>query len=169
MFNARMIEFYSSHQNLFAALFVFMFILLLITFVMMIVLTIRTTRLRATTKALFAGKKASDLEGLIVHNTEKLRELDTDIQELFNISNAINKHTHKSIHKIGVVRFNPFGEHAGNQSFAIALLNSNTDGIVLSSLHTREGTRVYTKQIIHGQPVNNELTQEEQTAITNAR
>ena len=164
-----MIEFYSSHQNLFATLFIFTFILSLITFVMMIVLVLRTKKLRATTTALFAGKKGSDLEGVIVHNTEKLRELDTEIQELFNISNAINNHAHKSIHKIGVVRFNPFGEQAGNQSFAAALLNSNNDGIILSSLHTREGTRIYTKQIIQGQPVNNELTQEEQAAITNAR
>ena len=120
-------------------------------------------------KILFAGKKGVDLENIILSNNKKIVSLDTEIQELFNISNTINKQSHKALHKVGLIRFNPFGERAGNQSFALALLNSNGDGITLSSLHTREGTRLYTKQILKGQPINNELTQEERDALNTAK
>ncbi len=164
-----MTEFFSTHQNLFAILTIVTFVLSLITIVITILLVITTKKLRATTKALFAGKKGVDLEEVILQNNTKISELDTEIQELFNISNTIHKQAHKSLHKVGLIRFNPFGERAGNQSFAVAFLNSADDGILISSLHTREGTRVYTKQIKEGQPVNNELTQEEKNVITNAQ
>ena len=49
------------------------------------------------------------------------------------------------IQKIGLVRFNPFSETGGNQSFSMALLDANNDGVVISSLHNREETRVYAK------------------------
>ena len=45
------------------------------------------------------------------------------------------------------MRYNPFEETGGNQSFALALLDAEGDGWVLSSLHARSGTRVYAKAI----------------------
>ncbi len=104
-----------------------------------------------------------------MHTNEKVRAFDDDIQELFTISNTINKHAHRSIHRVGLVRFNPFRDYSGNQSFALALLNSGGNGVVISSIHTREGTRVYTKEIKKNAPVNNELTEEEKQAIAATR
>lgn len=164
-----MTEFYLSHQNILAILTIVTFVLSLITITITIIFVMRLKRLRAAMDVLFAGKKGADLENIILTNNKKIVELDTEIQELFNISNTVHKQAHKGLHKIGLLRFNPFGERAGNQSFAIALLNSNDDGLVLSSLHTREGTRIYTKEIMQGQPVNNELTQEEQKVIATAK
>jgi len=69
------------------------------------------------------------------------------------------------LHKVAVVRFNPFKELGGNQSFAIALLDGNKSGIVISSLHTREGTRVYSKPILEGKSEKYALTEEEKNAI----
>ena len=51
---------------------------------------------------------------------------------------------------IGLVRFNPFEDTGGNQSFALALLDRNGDGFVVSSLHARAGTRVYAKAVAAG-------------------
>lgn len=163
-----MTEFYSSHQSFFAILLIITCVLSIVVLVIAIINTMRINKIRVQTKAFFAGKKGTDLEEILVHNNAKLLAFDKEIQELFNISNTIHKQAHKSIHKIGVVRFNPFGERAGNQSFAIALLNTANDGLVLSSLHTREGTRIYTKQITKGAPVENELTEEEKIAIQQA-
>ena len=52
--------------------------------------------------------------------------------------------------RVGLVRYNPFEETGGNQSFALALLDADGDGWVLSSLHARSGTRVYAKAITAG-------------------
>ena len=164
-----MLEFYSSHQDLFAIFTLVTFILSLVTLTMTIIIIARTQKLRNTTKTLFAGKKGTDLEEVIVRHEKKLGAFDKEIQELFNISNAINTHSKKCLYKVGLVRFDPFGERSGNQSFVIALLNSANNGLVLSALHTREGTRIYTKQINKGQPVNNELTKEEVDALNQAQ
>jgi hypothetical protein len=55
-----------------------------------------------------------------------------------------------SFSRVGPVRFNPFEDTGGNQSFALALLDGNGDGFVVSSLHARAGTRVYAKSVARG-------------------
>jgi hypothetical protein len=56
----------------------------------------------------------------------------------------------KAFQRIGIVRFNPFEDTGGNQSFAIALLDTHGDGVVISSLHARGSTRVYAKAVKGG-------------------
>ena len=124
---------------------------------------------RRTLHTLCAGADGAALEEIIMHTNEKVAAFDNDIQELFAISNTIHKHAHKSVHRVGLIRFNPFRDYSGNQSFALALLNTGGNGVVISSIHTREGTRVYTKEIKKGAPVNNELTEEEKQAIAAAQ
>ena len=143
-------------------------IIALIAIIIAIITLQKTKRLQSTITRLCSGKEGSTLEEIIMHNNDKMQEFDIEIQELFRISNTIHKQAHKNIHKIGLVRFNPFRDYSGNQSFALALLNTNSDGIIISSIHTREGTRIFTKEIQKGLPINNELTQEEKEAITNA-
>ena len=57
----------------------------------------------------------------------------------------------------------------GNQSFAIALLDGHNNGLVISSLYTREGTRIYAKPIIKGNSPRHPLTEEEKKAIAKAQ
>lgn len=72
------------------------------------------------------------------------------------------------VQKLGIVRFNPYNDTGGNQSFAIALLSRLGDGVVLSSLHGRAGTRVYAKPVKAGQGVEFSLSEEERVAIKKA-
>jgi hypothetical protein len=73
----------------------------------------------------------------------------------------------KAFQRVGLVRYNPFEETGGNQSFALALLDAAGDGWVLSSLHARSGTRVYAKAIAAGK-ADAALSEEETAAITRA-
>ena len=73
----------------------------------------------------------------------------------------------KMIQRVGVVRFNPFPDTGGNQSFVMAMLDARGDGVVLSSLHSRGGTRVYLKQVTTGR-AEIALSQEEIQAIGRA-
>jgi hypothetical protein len=65
------------------------------------------------------------------------------------------------------VRYNPFEETGGNQSFALALLDLDGNGWVLSSLHARSGTRVYAKAITAGR-AESALSEEESAALRQA-
>lgn len=73
------------------------------------------------------------------------------------------------IQKIGFVRFNPFPQTGGDQSFCLALLDAKGSGFVLSSLHSRESTRFYAKTVKEGKSEGHELSKEERQAVSNAK
>lgn len=62
-------------------------------------------------------------------------------------------------------RFNPFGDTGGDQSFILALLDGNKDGVVITSLHSRENTRFYVKSVNGGVGIDHPLSEEEQKTI----
>jgi len=70
--------------------------------------------------------------------------------------------------KIGLAKFNPFGNVGSNQSFCMALLMGNKLGIILTSLHGRNGTRVYARQIDFERNKKEKLSEEEKEAIEKA-
>lgn len=72
------------------------------------------------------------------------------------------------IQKIGLIRFNPFNDTGGDQSFILALVNSEDSGVVISGLHTRNGTRWYAKKVEKGKGVEHELSADEVKAIKSA-
>lgn len=67
--------------------------------------------------------------------------------------------------KINILRFNPFENIGGDQSFILTILNHNNDGALVTSLHNRDLTRIYAKPIKNGQGDNITLSKEEKLAI----
>ena len=116
-----------------------------------ILLNLKIWQIKKKLKIFFNGKNASDLEGVLFEEIKRLKKAEKDILELSKVSKNLEKITKKTIQKVGVIRFNPFKETGGDQSFVIALLDSNDNGLIISSLFTREGTRVYTKPVESGQ------------------
>lgn len=108
------------------------------------------------------------MESVIFEQIKRLRQAEKNIQEMGFFSKNLEKMCLKSIQKSAIVRYNPFKDMGGEQSFTIALLDAKNSGIVISSLFTREGTRVYTKLIIQGES-KNQLTEEEKQAIEEAK
>jgi hypothetical protein len=72
-----------------------------------------------------------------------------------------------ALSRVGLVRFNPFEDTGGNQSFALAVLDGNGDGFVVSSLHARAGTRLYAKSVSRGAS-DSALSAEEAEALRQA-
>lgn len=66
-----------------------------------------------------------------------------------------------------LVRFNPFSDTGGEQSFVIALLNDSGDGLIITSLHGRGVARLYTKKVVRG-IADQELSSEEKSALAQA-
>jgi len=98
---------------------------------------------------------------------EQFRKLEKDhlalVQELADLKEK-NK---KNLKKRGMVRFNPFAEVGGDQSFSIALLDSHNNGFVITSHYARESNRVYAKPIEKGIS-QYKLSEEEKKAIEEA-
>lgn len=105
--------------------------------------------------------------------TSQAHRLDKATKDLIGLSNAVStmeKAVQGSVQHVGLIRFNPFQETGGDQSFALALLDARGDGIVISSLHSRAVTRFYAKPIKAGNPqlsLSTEETQAVQQAMEN--
>lgn len=142
-----------------------MFSAIIILLVLIIIALVKIRKINKKGDVFFSGKDGKDLEKFILEQSESIKNLDKDVQELFEASNKIYKLAFRGIHKVGVVRFNPFKDIGGNQSFSIALLDGKNSGLIISSLHTREGTRIYSKPITEGTSKDHTLTEEEKKAV----
>jgi hypothetical protein len=69
-----------------------------------------------------------------------------------------------AIQRVGVVRYNPFEDTGSNQSFVLAMLDARGDGFVLSSLHSRQATRMFLKPVTGGK-ADGAISDEEGEAI----
>ena len=98
----------------------------------------------------------------------KLRKLEKNLEKVSQELEILKKENKFAIQKVSIVRFNPFSEIGSDQSFSIALLDGKDDGLIITSLYTREGNRVYGKEI-----KNNEskhlLSKEEEKVIQIAK
>lgn len=142
----------------------------LVSLVLSLIFFLQNRKNNQKLEILFRGKKGKDLEQIILENNDKINHFDKEIQELFDISNQINTLAGKGISKFSVLRFNPFKDLGGDQSFVTTFLDSKNNGLVISSMHTREGTRVYAKPVIKGgEGEKYKLTEEEKKAIGMAK
>lgn len=69
-----------------------------------------------------------------------------------------------AIQRVGVVRYNPFEDTGSNQSFVLAMLDARGDGFVMSSLHSRQMTRMFLKPVSRGK-ADSAVSDEEAEAI----
>ncbi len=95
---------------------------------------------------------------------EKEKTNSKSIEEIFKNIRGLEEDGKLHVQKVGLVRFNPFKELGGEHSFALALLDGEDKGVLVTGLHTRERTRVYIKNIKKGKS-DIELSLEEKKAL----
>lgn len=105
------------------------------------------------------------LQGIQRSIAEHERVQDITKNELAKIKEAGQFY----VQHIALNRFNPFGDTGGDQSFVLALLDGNKDGVVITSLHSRENTRFYVKSVEGGAGSGHPLSAEEQKIISRLR
>lgn len=119
-------------------------------------------------KALTSGMGGKNLEELLISHMKNLKDAFAEIDKVKKTNEYLDDIASRSIHKVGLVRFNPFQDTGSDQSFALALLDLYDNGVVVSSIHGREGTRTYAKAV-RGGTSEHHLSQEESQAIEQAR
>lgn len=126
-------------------------------------------RLLNNTNTLLQGTNKKNLLELLDKTLRELHASKKDIDSLINRCDTIEKDGLTHIQKVGLVRFNPFKDTGGDQSFILSLLDANNSGIVISGLYSRSGTRWYAKKILTGKGQEHALTEEEKKAINLAK
>ncbi len=115
------------------------------------------------------GDNKKGLKSVLEELLKDFKEESIKIEELTQEIQKLQKENLYNIQKIGLVRFNPFSETGGNQSFSLALLNGEESGLVITSLHSREMTRIYSKPVKKSKAEGYELSAEEKQAIKAAK
>ncbi len=137
-------------------------------FLLALLALILQTVLRRRLARLALGPNGSMEESLNLLTTEakEMRQFRAELEKYLKHAES---RLRTSVRGVGVVRFNPFQNgQGGNQSFAVAFLDEQLDGVVFSTLYARERVGVYAKPILQGAS-SFELTDEEKEAIAKAK
>ena len=147
-------------------------ILLIITVLLLIAVAIlgfMVVRLQARLNTFLLGQ-STNLDESITTIKGSLTNFEAFRKELEAYLLGVEKRLKRSVQSVHTIRYNPFkGSGFGsNQSFATALLNEDGDGVVISSLYSREHVSVFSKPIKKLQS-EFELSDEEKNALEEAR
>ena len=117
-----------------------------------------------TMNKLGEGKDFAKMLESYVSQVDKLNKRDDQIIE---VCNNINNELAHCIKKVGLYKYDAFGNTKNNLSFALALLDWENNGIVINSIYGQDNSNVYSKPVIKGTSKYN-LSYEEKEAINNA-
>lgn len=144
-----------------------LFLIVGVILVWLATLEFRLMRLTKTLRVLFSGRTGADLEQVLREYMERMDRTDETIKQFNQRATLVEQKAPYNVSHVGVVRFNPFADKGGDQSFAVALLDDHHDGVVFTGLHSRSDVRVYAKPIVGGTSTY-PLTNEESEAIARA-
>jgi hypothetical protein len=142
-------------------------LLALLALVGVVFLLARQQRLLGQYQQLMTGTSGGNLEAVLNDHITQVHETMARVESVDQVTRRLEKAARYSLQHLGVVRFNPFHDTGGDQSFAIALVDGHGNGVVLSSLHSRDVTRVYAKPLLKWESTYS-LTDEEKQAIAMA-
>ncbi len=131
-------------------------------------LAVRLRTVEQRYQALTQGTDGGSLQEVLEAHVREVRETSECVREVDALARSLERSGRRHMQRVGFLRFNPFRDAGGDQSFALALADGEGNGFVVSSLHSRDVTRVYGKPLIGWDSVY-ALTDEEKQAIEKAR
>ena len=150
--------------------FNFTTISIFILIIVVLVLVGLVIHLNSKLNKFLVGTSSKNLDESIENMNMSIKELEKFRIDLEGYLTTVEKRLKKSVQAVHTVRFNPFKGNGsgGNQSFATAFLNEEGNGVIISSLYSREHVSIYSK------PIKNwtseyELSEEEKQAVIDAR
>ena len=127
----------------------------------------RTRELSKRLNLALGGTNTDSLESTLAAYFKQVKAVDQKLDKLNVAYEKLALASSIASQKISVVRFNPFGDTGGDQSFTLAVLDAHNSGYVITSIHGREGTRVYIKPVDYGKS-KYALSAEEKQALQQA-
>ena len=121
-------------------------------------------QLRGRLRRILSDNGTAGLDEILAGHAKRTDQLASRVDATEALARELEASTRLALRRVGVVRFNPFQDSGGDQSFAIALLDQGGTGLIISSLHGRAESRLFAKQVTEGRS-KHALSDEEQQAI----
>ena len=135
--------------------------------VVLIIVLCKLKTLKRRVDSLTRGKDTESLEDIIVSYLERVESLEEGEEFTRAALNAIKDNLKITYQKTGLVKYDAFREMSGALSYSLALLDKENNGVLISSMYSREGCYTYAKEIIKGESKIN-LSEEEAEALKQA-
>lgn len=143
----------------------FYYILLGALFLWIVFLSFLTFRIWRHYNKLTKGVTSEDLIKTLNRVLLRIEENTKGIDGLEKRARKLRENSRGFTQRVKLLRFNPFSDVGGNQSFVISFLDEDKNGIVISSLHSRGSTRWFAKEIVKGKGRSHKLSKEEKQVI----
>ncbi len=148
-------------------LLLILLVIVAILLIWLIALQWRLSRIRQVLNGLTEGLEDANFEDALYHYVDAVEKNSQRTEDLIALTEELRMSARNDLQRVGLIRFNPFEDAGGDQSFAIALLDADGTGLVLSSLFSRAGSRMFAKEVVAGRSTHT-LTEEEVEAINMA-
>ncbi len=135
----------------------------------LIIISFLVLKIFITIRSIFSQAKDRNIISVLDNLVKDKERTNTEVKSLSQRIALLEELSLSHIHKIGLVRFNPFGDTGGEQSFILALLDYKNTGLVLSGLYSRSGMRWYIKKVLNGKGFEHDLSSEEKKAVEQAK
>lgn len=138
-----------------------------VTIILLIITLCKLKALRRRVDTLTRGKDAESMEETILSFFEKIESMEEAEEKMNCDIKNIKQNLKITYQKMGLVKYDAFREMSGALSYSLALLDKENNGILISSMYSREGCYTYAKNIINGESEIN-LSEEEAEALKQA-
>ena len=142
-------------------------VITLISIILLIVILCKLKKLRRRVDALTRGKDTESMEDIMLNFFERIESLENHGKNVDGDIKAMKNTLKKTYQKKGLVKYDAFREMSGALSYSLALLDQKNDGILISSMYSREGCYTYAKDVVNGECKIN-LSEEETEALKQA-
>lgn len=144
-----------------------LFLLVLLLAVWVIAVQKRARRVEARLDALLGDVSSASTGQMLAEYLDTVRRTAASVEAMRAEHDELVRLMPSVIRHVGLVRFSPFHDTGGDQSFTLALLDGKGDGVVVTGLHSRHDSRLYAKPI-ESRSSSYSLTPEEREAMERA-
>lgn len=143
---------------------IILIVVIIIQFIWILKILSKFNQLNTRLTRFTSGKTAANLEQVMAKRFSEIRQIVKNEKNQNKDIEQINDKFLTTFCKIGLVKYDAFKEMSGKLSFSLALLTENHDGIIISSMHSREGCFTYCKEITNEESYY-VLSEEERLAL----
>ncbi|MDE6896689.1 MAG: DUF4446 family protein [Lachnospiraceae bacterium] len=140
---------------------------LILLIILYLVCIVKMKKLRKAYNCFMKGKDMESMEEVLMKQFDRIEVLEEADREKRKEINSLKILMQKSYQKAGLVKYDAFREMSGKLSYALALLDQNDNGVIITSMYSRDGCFSYAKEVIMGESKIN-LSEEEQEALEKA-
>jgi len=143
-------------------------VIIIIQAILMIAMNSKLKKISRSYRTMMDGAGVENLEGVLVTIKEEQKQQQEMLAAAHNKIKTLEQRVPLQKSNIAIHRYNAFADKGSDLSFSLAITNDEKDGVVLTSIHSREGMYVYGKPIQKGQS-DYSLTPEERKVIDEAK